>query len=217
MSIRILLVDDHQIFREGLRALLEGQKNFTVIGEAQEGREAVRLAKELKPDVVVMDVSMPRLSGTEATRQIVSAHPDTKVLCLSMYADRRFVTAALEAGAKGYILKDCAFEEFVQAINSIHAKETYLCTRVTQGVLNHYKSHQKPLGRASPTQLSPREREILQVIAEGLSTREIADQLNVSIKTINTHREHIMEKLNLNNLADLVKYAIREGITSLEN
>lgn len=217
MSIRILLVDDHQIFREGLRALLGAQKDFAIVGEAHDGREAVRLAKELKPDVVVMDVSMPRLSGTEATRQIVSACPQTKVLCLSMFADHRFVTAALEAGATGYILKDCAFEEFVQAIQSVHARETYLCTRVTQGALNHYKSPQKQSELAAPNRLSPREREIVQLIAEGFSTREIADQLHVSIKTINTHREHIMEKLHLNNLADLIKYAIREGITSLEN
>lgn len=216
MSIRILLVDDHQIFREGLRALLEAQKDLAIVGEAREGREAVRLANELKPDVVIMDMSMPRLSGTEATRQIVSACPKTKVLCLSMFADRRFVTAALEAGATGYLLKDCTFEEFVQAIQSVHARETYLCSRVTQGVLNNYKSRQKQSELASPKGLSPREQEIIQLIAEGFSTREIGDQLNVSIKTINTHREHIMEKLKLNNLAGLIKYAIREGITSLE-
>jgi DNA-binding NarL/FixJ family response regulator len=215
MSIRILLVDDHHIFREGLRSLLASQPDFTILGEAPDGREAVRLAKELQPDLVIMDVSMPLLSGTEATRQVISACPKTKVLCLSMFEDRRFVTAALEAGATGYILKDCKFDEFVEAIKSVHANETYLCPRVTQGVLNNYKSGGEEPSSAMPPQLSPREREVVQLIAEGFSTREIAEQLHVSIKTVNTHREHIFEKLKIDNLAALIKYTIKEGIISL--
>jgi DNA-binding NarL/FixJ family response regulator len=215
MSIRILLVDDHHIFREGLRSLLASQPDFTILGEAPDGREAVRLAKELQPDLVIMDVSMPLLSGTEATRQVISACPKTKVLCLSMFEDRRFVTAALEAGATGYILKDCKFDEFVEAIKSVHANETYLCPRVTQGVLNNYKSGREEPSSAMPPQLSPREREVVQLIAEGFSTREIAEQLHVSIKTVNTHREHIFEKLKIDNLAALIKYTIKEGIISL--
>ncbi|UCE64871.1 MAG: response regulator transcription factor [Nitrospirota bacterium] len=215
MSIHILLVDDHKIFREGIRALLEKEPNFVVVGEAQDGREAVELAKEKRPDIVIMDVSMPRLSGPEATRQIIAACPDVRIVCLSMFAEQRFITAALEAGAKGYVLKDCSWEEVAQAIQAVHDGQTYLCPRIAGVALEGFRARQVKPDLPSHGRLSPREREIVQLLAEGYSTKEIANQLHVSVKTVNTHREHIMEKLKLESLAAIIKYAIREGITTM--
>jgi DNA-binding NarL/FixJ family response regulator len=219
MKHRILLVDDHKLFRNGMRALLEQQGDFTIIGEAQDGREALRLAQQQPPDVVIMDASMPGMNGLEATRQLTATQPKVKVLVVSMHAERSFVIAALEAGAAGYLLKDCAGEEFVQAIHAVQANQTYLCPRMAGFVAEAYRRPQVSPAAGTPSSPSPltvREREIVQLLAEGQSPTQIAALLHVSIKTVHTHRDHIMKKLQLDSLAALTKYAIREGLTSLE-
>jgi DNA-binding NarL/FixJ family response regulator len=219
MKYRILLVDDHQLFRNGMRALLEQQGDFTIIGEAQDGREALRLAQEQRPDVVIMDISMPGMNGLEAARQLTEAKPSVKVLVVSMYADRRFVVAALEAGAAGYLLKDCAGEEFMQAIYAVLANQTYLCPRIAGFVAEAFRKPQVAPDTVSPSNSSPlttREREIVQLLAEGRSPEKIADRLHISTKTVHTHRHNIQRKLHLDGVAALTKYAIREGLTSLD-
>ena len=215
MSIRILLADDHNLIRQGLRSLLEKQADIEVVGEAAEGQAALNLAKETSPDIIVMDVSMPGLNGIEATRQIVSDNPEVKVLALSMYADKRFVIGMLRAGASGYMPKDCAFEELVQGIRAIVANEMYLSPTITATFVNSYL-HQLNNDGAKFSPLTPKELEVLRLLAEGETTRDVANRLSVSVKTVETHRQHITEKLKLHSLADLVKYAIREGIASLD-
>jgi DNA-binding NarL/FixJ family response regulator len=216
MSIKVLLADDHRVFREGLRALLEKSADIRVVGEAENGRAAVRLTRDLAPDVIVMDVSMPELNGIEATRQISSRLPSTKVVALSMHADRRFVTEMLKAGARGYLLKDCTCEELVTAIRTTAAGKTYLSPAVADEVVKAYLS-QAPESDSGPdgTALTDRQREVLQLLAEGHTTRQIALRLHVSIKTVETHRHQIMDKLNIHSVAELTKYAVREGLTSL--
>ena len=217
MSIRVLIADDHKIMLAGLRSLLEKQTDFEVIGEADNGRKAVQMAQEKKPDVVVMDVSMPDLNGIEATKQIIESLPETRVIALSMHSDKRFVMGMLRAGASGYLLKDCASQELANAIVQVAEGKKYLSPEITGVVINDFL-----LGDSSEdvaiaaSQLSPREREVLQLIAEGWSTKQIASHLYVSIKTIETHRRQIMKKLDLHSIADLTKYAIREGLTSIE-
>lgn len=216
MSIRLLLADDHQIVRNGLRALLEKQTDVEVVGEAENGRMAVQSAQELKPDVVIIDITMPDLNGIEASRQILATHPDTKVIGLSMHSDRRFVAGMLDAGAKGYLLKDCAFEELALAIRTVAANKIYLSPGITGIVVKDYLNH-LPAANASPAgPLTNREREVLQLLAEGKSTRQIASSLHLSVKTIETHRRQIMEKLDIHTIAGLTKYAIREGLISVE-
>lgn len=217
MSVAILIADDHQIVRQGLRGLLAQQADFTVIAEAEDGRDAVRLACELTPDVVIIDVGMPELNGIDATRQLLAECPGARVVGLSMHADRRYVTEMLKAGAMGYLLKDCAFEELVTAIRTVLHDKIYLSQRIHEQVLQDYVAQ---LNRADATAfslLSPREREVLQLIAEGASVKEIAEQLSISVKTVETYRAQIMEKLDLHSVAELTKYAIREGLTSLED
>lgn len=216
MSIRILLADDHKIVREGLRGLLEKQPDMEVIAEARDGRTTLRLVEELSPNVVVMDVAMPDLNGIEATRLIVNKHPDTKVLALSMYADRRFVVGMLGAGASGYLLKDCAFEELIQAIRTITANQTYLSSTIADMVVRNYSHLVEKEDSSAFSILTTREREVLQFLVEGRTAKEIANQLGLSLKTIETHRQRIMNKLNIHSLAQLTKYAIREGITTVE-
>lgn len=216
MTIRILLADDHKITRDGLRALLEQQPKMKVIGEAENGRQAIRLAQQLAPDIVVMDISMPELNGIEATRQIVSELPETRVIALSMYADRRYVIGMLKAGVSGYLLKNCAFDELVTAIVAVMENDSYLSPRIADTVMKDY-SHLLNKEEASIAEiLTNREREVLQLIAEGLSTRQIAESLHVSIKTVETHRQQIMKKLNAKSVAELTKIALREGLTSLD-
>ncbi len=215
MTIGIVLADDHQIFREGIRQLFDQQGDMEVLAEAADGRMAVKLARELSPDVVVMDISMPGLNGIDATRRIIAENPQVKVVALSMHADRRFALEMLKAGATGYLLKDCAFEELVRAINAVLKGQTYLCPEMTELVLRdslHLSEEPKSL---EPCPLTLREREVLQLVAEGKNTKEIAELLNVSVKTIESHRSNIMKKLNLHSLAELTKYAIREGLTCL--
>jgi two-component system response regulator NreC len=217
MTIRVLIADDHKIMLAGLRSLLEKQTDFDVVAEAENGRKAVQLAQEKQPDVVVMDVSMPDLNGMEATTQIIESLPGTKVIALSMHSDKRFVIGMLRAGASGYLLKDCASQELATAIHQVAGGKKYLSPEITGVVIDDFL-----LGGASEeaasaaSLLSAREREVLQLIAEGWSTKQIAAHLYVSIKTIETHRRQIMKKLDLHNIAELTKYAIREGLTSID-
>lgn len=214
--MRILLADDHQILREGLKGLLARQPDMQVVGEAADGRTTVRMASELAPDVVVMDIGMPGLNGVEATRQIAAHHPGVRVIALSMHSDRRYVTEMLRAGAAGYLVKDSAFEELAQAVNAVAAGKVYLSPSVADAVVDH---HVRGGGGGEPSVfavLTPREREVLQLLAEGQATKQVAASLDVSVKTVETHRRQIMEKLDLHSVAELTKYAIREGLTSVE-
>ena len=214
MSIRILLADDHKIMRDGLRSLLEKQSDMEVVAEAENGRTTVQLAQKLLPDVVIMDIAMPDLNGIEATRQIIASAPSVKVLALSMHSNRAFVTGMLSAGASGYLLKDSAFEELARAIRVIVMNQTYLGLGITEAVVKDYVRHLSATGPSVP-HLSPKEREVLQLLAEGMTTKQIASRLYVSVKTIETHRQKIMEKLDIHSIAKLTKYAIREGLTHL--
>jgi DNA-binding NarL/FixJ family response regulator len=215
-NIRILLADDHKIIRDGLRTLVEKMPDMTIAGEAKNGREAVRLARKLIPDVVIMDVSMVDLNGIEATRQIHKEQPGIKVIALSMHSDRRFVRGMLEAGAFGYLLKDCAFEELARAIKTVVSKKTYLSPEISDIIVKDFLLKSSAGSTSAYTALTARQREVLQLLAEGKSTRQIAKSLHVSIKTIETHRRQIMDKLNIHSIAELTKYALREGLTSLE-
>jgi DNA-binding NarL/FixJ family response regulator len=214
--IKILLADDHKITRDGLKALLENQKNMTVVGEAENGRLAVRLAAELKPDVVVMDINMPELNGIEATRQIVAEHSGAKIIALSMYSDKRYVVGMLKAGVSGYLLKNCAFDELVAAISAVMNNQNYMSQKIAGTVMKEYASILEASDSSPAAQLSAREREVLQLIAEGMKTKDIADRIHVSIKTVETHRQQIMRKLNVTSVAELTKIALREGLTSLD-
>jgi len=217
MATRILLADDHRIFRQGLRSLLEREGGAEVVAEADDGREAVRLAEKHRPDVVLMDIGMPNLNGVEATRRIVGGDSGVKVVALSIHADIQFVGSMLEAGASGYLLKDCAFEQLSNAIETVMEGRTYLSPKVADIVVDGYVRNVSEAREDSFPELTPREREILQLIAEGNSTKRIAYQLNVSVKTVETHRRNIMEKLDMHSVAQLTKYAVRRGLTSLEN
>ena len=216
MKTRILLADDHQILRQGLRQLLSSEKDFEVVAEASDGRTAVELAQRLSPHVVVMDVAMPGLNGIEATRQIVDRVPDTRVIALSAHPERRLISEVLKAGGSGYLLKDSAFEELADAIRTAAAKKVYLSPNVASEIVDDYLHLSKGPGASAFDALSPREREVLQLIAEGQSTKELARTLNVSVKTVETHRRQLMNKLELFSVAELTRYAIREGLVSLE-
>ena len=217
MGITILLVDDHKILRQGLRTLLAKEIDMQVVAEAEDGRDAVRLVREMSPQVVIMDVGMPDLNGIEATRQILQESPETKVIALSMHSDRRFVTNMIKAGASGYLLKDSAFEELATAIRVVMARKTYLSHEIAHVVVKDYVQGGSKDDPSVFSILSPREREVLQLIAEGKTNRQIAEMLNVSLKTIETHRQQIMNKLEIHNIVELTKYAIREGLASLDH
>lgn len=216
MSIRIILADDHKIIRDGLRALLEKEPDMEVVGEAQDGLTTIKLAKKLLPNIVIMDIGMPDMNGIDATRQIFSETQGIKVIALSMHSDRRFVLQMLKAGASGYLLKDSAFEELASAIKTVMAGQPYLSPKITDVVIKEYIVSLPKNEESVFTKITPREREVLQLIAEGKTTKQIAAFLNVSVKTIETHRQQIMEKLDIHSIAELTKYAIREGLTSLE-
>jgi len=215
MSIRIIIADDHEIVRNGLCSLIEKEPDFEVIAEADNGRTAVRIVLELAPEVVIMDIAMPDMNGIEAARQIIAALPNTRVIALSMHAERRYVMEMLKAGASGYILKDNAYEELSRAIRTTLTNRTYLSPQISEIVIGDYVKQLQLVNDSVFSLLSPREREVLQLLAEGHSTARIADRLCISVKTVETYRQHIMEKLNIRNIADLTKYAIREGLTSL--
>ena len=216
MDIRIIIADDHQIVRQGLKVLLDKEPDMQVVGEAEDGPSTVRMAKELVPHVVLMDIKMPDLNGIEATRQILSDQPDVKIIALSMYPDQRFVMNMLRSGARGYVLKDCAFEELAQAIRMVMANKTYLCPSVTEVVVKDYVNLNPSPSQSSFAVLTAREREVLRLLTEGRRTSQIAQVLDISVKTVDTHRQQIIHKLGIRSLAELTKYAIREGLTSLE-
>ncbi len=210
---RILLADDHAMMREGLRSILENELHLNVIAQAANGRAAVEFAKQHKPDLIIMDISMPDMNGIEATRQILQDVPGTKIIALSMHTDKRFVGEMLSAGASGYLLKQSATDELQQALETVLAGKTYISPEIAGVVVQEFVQMKK---NAESVELTPKERQVLQLIAEGISTKEIASKLNLSIPTIDTHRQHIMAKLNIHSVAELTKYAIRTGLTSLE-
>ncbi|MBC8471039.1 MAG: response regulator transcription factor [Planctomycetes bacterium] len=217
MSISILIAEDHAIVREGLRSLIEKQPDMEIVCEAEDGRTAVQRVREFLPDLVIMDITMPNLNGVEATRQIINEFPQVKVIALSIHSNRRFVADMLGAGATGYILKECLFDELVQAIQAVAAGESYLSARIMGIVVEDYIKRLTTVADSPLSSLTSREREVLQLIAEGNTTKQIALELHVSTKTIEANRRQIMEKLDVHSIAELTKYAIREGLTSLEH
>lgn len=216
MSIKILLADDHEIMRAGLRSLLDKEPGMEVVAEAENGRKAVQLARELSPDVVVIDVTMPDLNGIEATRQILSEVSAVKVLALSMHSDEQFVVEMLTAGASGYLLKDCAVDELCTAIRAVVANQTFLSSEIANVVVKDYLRRLSIKDFSPGSVLTSREREVLQLVAEGKTSKKIASLLHVSVKTVEAHRQQIMDKLGIRSVAELTKYAIRKGITSVE-
>jgi DNA-binding NarL/FixJ family response regulator len=215
MPIRLLIADDHKLMREGLRALLAGESDIEVIGEAGDGRAIVKMVEKLAPDVVLMDISMPQLNGIEATRQIEHLSGSTRVVALSMHADRLFVQGVLKAGAAGYLLKDSAFDDLAQAVRAVSNGQMYLSPGIAGVVVEGFLNTNGGTV-VDEVNLTAREREVLQLITEGSSTRDIATQLHISVKTVETHRRQLMKKLDLFTVAELTKYAIRNGLTRIE-
>jgi len=215
MKIRIVLADDHKIILDGLHSLLEKNPAYDVVGSATDGLTAVRLFRESGADLAIIDVTMPGLNGIEATRRILEESPKARVIVLSMHADGRYIAEALKSGASAYLLKESAFQELSAAIPEVLAGRTFLSRSITDIVVKDYLRHLERQGPGVFSVLSPREREVLQLLAEGLSTKEIAARLSISAKTVETRRAQIMEKLDIHSVAELTKYAIREGITSL--
>ena len=217
MGIRIVLADDHGMMREGLKSLIAKQIGMEVVGEAEDGHAAVKMVHDLRPDVVVMDIGMPSLNGIEATRQIVDENGDVKVLALSQYSDPRMVSEMFRAGAKGFVLKDSAFDELTRAVNAVYTDRTYVSPDVAGDLINRHIRHGVSNEETSAfSLLTDREREVLQLIAEGQTTRDIAKKLFRSAKTIESHRRNIMQKLGLHSLPELTKYAVRQGLTGLD-
>ncbi len=213
--IRMVLADDHVVLRSGLRALLERHPDFQVVGEASDGRELIRLVAELLPDIAVVDVGMPNLNGTEATQQIASAHPSVRVIMLSMHSDEAYVLRALKAGARGYVLKESAEAELIAAIRLVQQGKAFFSPAVSALLVEDYVRQLRAKGvEDSYELLSTREREILQLIAEGKSNKDVANMLNLSPYTIETHRSNILQKLNLHTVPELILYAVRKGIIS---
>jgi DNA-binding NarL/FixJ family response regulator len=206
--IRILLADDHAVVRQGFKMILDAQADMEIVGEAGNGRQAVELAEQLRPDVVVMDVAMPELNGIEATRRLASSVPHARVVALSMHKDSVYVREILRAGARGYLLKDSGAADLVAAIHAVASGESYLSPAVSNAVLDDYRRHvTNPIDL-----LTSREREVLQLLAEGKSNKEIAGVLNLSVYTVDAHRGRIMEKLNLHSISELVRFAVRNGL-----
>jgi DNA-binding NarL/FixJ family response regulator len=214
-KIRILLADDHNVMRKGLRLLLESQPGFSVVGEASDGRQAVEQAEATKPDVVVLDIAMPRLSGTEAAQRISELLPGTSVIILSMHSDEGYVMRALKAGAKGYLLKDAAEGDLVEAIQAVGNGKTFFSSEISKMLVEDYVREIRTRGvEDSYELLTSREREILHLLAEGKSNKDIASALNLSPYTVETHRRNLQEKLNLHSFAELILYAVRKGLIS---
>ncbi len=214
MKIRVLLVDDHKIMRDGLRALIERCDDLEVIAEAENGREALQLARRHQPEIVIMDISMPDLNGIDATRQMLEEVKGTKVIALSMHSDKQYVDGMLRAGVSGYLLKDCAADELINCIHVVRSGRISLSAGITGFLVSEYLQPTRENVLSAGSQLSDREREVLQLIAEGRSTKEIGETLHISVKTVETHRKNIMEKTDARSVAELTKYAIRSGLTS---
>lgn len=215
MSLKLLIADDHQVVREGLRSMLEKHPDFEVVGEASDGKAAVDLYRQLLPDVIIMDVSMPIMDGIDATRQITTENPKAKIVALTVHPERPFMYEMLRAGAKAYLLKNSGFEELTRAIQTVMGGQTYLSPRVASAMVVDLVQPADKENEDSKAVLTPRETEVLRLLAEEKSTREIAAHLRVGVKTIETHRRGIMKKLNINSVAGLTKYAVREGLVSL--
>lgn len=216
-TISVFLADDHAVVRDGLRMILEAQGDITVVGDAADGRQAVRLVQQLRPDVAVMDIGMPELNGIEATREIRQTCPTTQVVILSMHSTAEHIFCALQAGALGYLLKESAGVELVEAVRAVHAGRRYLSQRISETVIDDYLRQRQATVPESPLErLTPRERQVLQLVVEGKSSAEIGDILSLSPKTVETYRSRLMQKLGINDLPSLVKFAIQHGITSLE-
>jgi len=214
-KIRILLADDHNVVRRGLRLLLEGQPDFVVVGEAADGRQAVDKAEETKPDIVVLDIAMPNLSGIEAAQRITAALPQVATIILSMHSDEGYVLRALRAGAKGYLLKDSAESDLIDAIRAVHQGKTFFSPEISKMLVEDYVREIRTRGvEDSYDLLTSREREILQLIAEGKANKQIAASLNLSTHTVETHRRNLQEKLNLHSVAELILYAVRKRVIS---
>ncbi|MFC1902640.1 response regulator [Chloroflexota bacterium] len=212
-KIRILLVDDHTIMRDGIRALVSLDDSIEIVGEASEGKEAIQKVQELKPDLVVMDIAMPGMDGLEATRRITKKNPRVKILVLTQHDNREYILSTIKAGAAGYVPKRALGSELISAIRAVHEGQSFLYPSAAAALIEDYRQQaeeEEPYGR-----LTPREREILKLIAEGPTSREIADILFISLKTVHGHRTHIMEKLDLHNRTELIKYAMRKGLVSI--
>lgn len=214
MATKVLIVDDHEIMREGMSALLRKYSEFEVVGQAADGRQALEMAGQLNPDIVIMDVGMPNLNGIDATKQLLSLHSGLKIMALSTHSDGSVVAKMIKAGASGYMLKESAFDELIEGLNTLLEGKTFLCNKISKVVFSEYVGMVTNPKVKNGDGLTNREREVLQLVAEGHTTREIAQVLKLSTKTIDSHREHIMEKLGIRNIAGLTKYAIREGLTS---
>lgn len=215
MPVRIIIADDHRLFREGLVNLLSDSKDIEIIAEAEDGNDAIIKARELNPDVIVMDIGMPVLNGVDATSRLLKELPSIKVIALSMHSEKQFIKGMLEAGASGYLFKNCAYDELIEAIHTVNAGKKYLSDKITEIMIQDYLGKEESIP-VSDSELTERESEILKLIAEGASISEISELLFVSVKTIGTHKQHLLEKLNLKTSTDLVKYAIKKGIISLD-
>jgi DNA-binding NarL/FixJ family response regulator len=216
MTIKIIIADDHRIIQDSLKPMIERQHDIEVVALADTGRKAVQLTQELKPDLVIMDISMPDLNGVEATIQIVSQCPEVKIIALSMNADRQYVKKMLAAGVSAYLTKDCSLDELIEAIRIVVAGKKYLSPEISSIVIEESLAKSSTKGSSASSELTLREREVLQLLAEGKSVNEVSIMLCLSIKTVHTHRTHIMDKLDLHSIAELTKYAIKEGLTPLD-
>jgi two-component system response regulator NreC len=215
--IKVVVVDDHTILRQGIKALLDNQEGIEVVGEAKDGREALKIIEETLPDVILMDIAMPGLNGLEATRRIKKKFPKTKVLVLTMYTNEEYIFQILNAGANGYLVKETAFQDLISAIKAVYRDEAFMSPSISKKVISSYMQRAQEDEKETCDILTTREREILQLIAEGNSSKKIAEALFISPKTVETHRTHIMDKLNIHNRTDLIKYAIRQGIVDIDN
>jgi DNA-binding NarL/FixJ family response regulator len=215
MPVRIIIADDHRLFREGLVNLLSDAKDIEIVAEADNGKDVIEKAKALNPDIIVMDIGMPILNGVEATARLLKELPAIKVIALSMHSEKQFIKGMLEAGASGYLFKNCAYDELIEAIHTVNAGKKYLSDKITEIMIQDYLGKEESMSE-SDSELTERESEILKLIAEGVPTSEISELLFVSVKTIGTHKQHLLEKLNLKTSTDLVKYAIKRGIISLD-
>jgi len=215
--IRVMIVDDHNIVREGLRNLLEKFSDLSVIGEAEDGRSALQAIGQLAPDVILMDMSMPGMNGIEATQRVVAEYPKVRVMILSMHKDKRFVSQAFLAGARGYLLKDCGSAALAKGIRAVAAGEIHICPDIVEVVIDDYVKRSPEALLQMDAPLTSREREVLQLVAEGNNAKNIAFLLKINVKTVDTHRQQLMKKLKLFSVAELTKYAIRQGVTSMDS